>query len=136
MRKEDYVALAAFRKALRVFLRFVEVSAREAHITPQQHQVLLAIRGQSGREWASIVELSDSLQLKHHAVVGLVDRCQAAGLVDRSTDLKDRRMVHVTLTAKGDEILTALTKRNLEQLRSLGRLGRELEGLATVGDKE
>ena len=129
MTKEEYVALAGFRKSLRRFLRFVEVGAVEAGITPQQHQVLLAIRGQPDREWASVGELSDSLQLKHHATVGLVDRCQAAGLVMRSSLPEDRRVVRVSLTEHGEEILGRLTERNLGELRALGGFLSELQKL-------
>jgi len=134
MLKEDYVVLATFRKSLRRFLRFVEVGALEAGITPQQHQVLLAIKGQPDRDYASITELADSLQLKHHAMVGLVDRCQAAGLVERSADFNDRRCVRVMLTAKGDEILTLLTQRNVGELRKIGRLAADLQTLAQASD--
>lgn len=130
MRKEDYVVLATFRTALRRFLRFVETGARDAGVTPQQHQVLLAIRGQREREWATIGEVAEALQMKHHAAVGLVDRCQAAGLLQRSHDLEDRRVVRVSLTSKGEDILTTLTQRNLVQLRSLGKLASELQTLA------
>ena len=73
--KEDYESLASFRGALRRFLRFSEEGARAAGITPQQHQALLAVMGQNGRDWASISEIAEFLQLKHHTAVGLIDRC-------------------------------------------------------------
>ncbi len=130
IRKEDYIALAAFRKALRKFLRFAEQGAIEAGLTPQQHQVLLAIKGFPDRSWMSVGDLADSLQLKHHAIVGLVDRCQSAGLVERTTDDADRRVVRVSLTEKGEQVLEHLTQRNLDELRILGRLTSELEELA------
>ena len=130
IRKEDYIALAAFRKALRKFLRFAEQGAVEAGLTPQQHQVLLAIMGSPDKTWLSVGEIADSLQLKHHATVGLVDRCQSAGLVERTTDLDDRRVVRVSLTERGKKVLDRLTQRNLSELRALGSLTRELEALA------
>ena len=136
VRKEDYVAVGTFRKALRRFLRFAEEGAKEAGFTPQQHQVLLAVQSHADRDWATVGEIADSLQLKHHATVGLVDRCQSAGLVNRSTDLRDRRIVRVSLTAKGSEILHRLTQRNLHELRALGRLTSELEALAIATEDE
>src|SRR5438093_7247785 len=98
--KADYEALAAFRQALRRFLRFSEQGARATGLTPQQHQLLLAVKGQSGREWASISDLAEALQVRHHAAVGLVDRCERAGLARRAPDPDDRRQLRVTLPNK------------------------------------
>jgi DNA-binding MarR family transcriptional regulator len=127
--RDDYVALAAFRKALRKFLSFYEEGIREVGLTPQQHQTLLAVYANPDRDWVSVGEIADSLQLKHHAAVGLVDRCQAAGLVERTHDLHDRRVVRITLTEKGRSILETVTERNISQLRMLEQLTKELEAL-------
>src|ERR1700761_612922 len=40
MDQKDYVALAAFRRSLRIFLAFSEQAARAAGLTPQQHQAI------------------------------------------------------------------------------------------------
>src|SRR5437879_10429198 len=98
--KADYEALHAFRHALRRFLRFSEQGAREAGLTPQQHQLLLAVKGQPGRDWATVSDLAEALQISHHAAVGLVDRCARAELAQRLPDPDDRRQVRVTLTAR------------------------------------
>jgi DNA-binding MarR family transcriptional regulator len=117
--KADYEALAAFRAALRRFIHFSEEGARAAGLTPQQHQLLLAVKGQPGREWASVSDLAEALQVRHHAAVGLVDRCERAGLVRRAPDPKDRRQVRVSLTEKGEAILARLSARNRRELRAL-----------------
>jgi DNA-binding MarR family transcriptional regulator len=117
--KADYEALAAFRAALRRFLRFSEQGARAVGLTPQQHQLLLAVKGQPGRDWASISDLAAALQVRHHAAVGLVDRCERAGLVARGPDPVDRRQVRVTLTPHGEAILAGLSSRNRRELRAL-----------------
>lgn len=117
--KADYEALAAFRAALRRFVRFSEEGARDLNITPQQHQAMLAVMGQKGRDWASIVEIARFMQLKHHTTVGLIDRSVSAGLVLRSEDPVDRRQVRITLTAKGKEILENLSERNLRELQMM-----------------
>ena len=75
-----------------------------------------------GREWATIAEIAEFLQLKHHTTVGLVDRCVAAGLVERNPDPDDRRQVRVTLTPKGKELLDQLSTRNLRELKNLKKL--------------
>jgi DNA-binding MarR family transcriptional regulator len=120
--KQDYESLAAFRAAIRRFTRFSEEGARSAGITPQQHQVLLAIMGQRDRQWASIAEIAEALQLKHHTTVGLTDRCVAGGLVERNPDPDDRRQVRVTLTPKGEKLLATLSTRNLRELKNLRKL--------------
>jgi DNA-binding MarR family transcriptional regulator len=117
--KQDYESLAAFRAAIRRFARFSEEGARSVGVTPQQHQAMLAILGQPGRSWAAIAEIADFLQLKHHTTVGLVDRCVAAGLVERNPDPEDRRQVRVTLTKKGEDLLRHLSTRNLRELKQL-----------------
>ncbi len=129
--KADYESLHAFRHAIRRFLRFSEEGARKAGLTPQQHQLLLAVKGQHGRDWATITDLAESLQIRHHAAVGLVDRCERASLVARSPDPDDRRQVRVSLTDKGERILAGLSARNLRELHAL-RLALQtplLEGL-------
>jgi DNA-binding MarR family transcriptional regulator len=117
--KADYEALAAFRSALRRFIRFSEEGARAAGLTPQQHQLLLAVKGQPGRDWASVSDLAEALQIRHHAAVGLVDRCERAGMVRRAPDPDDRRQVRVSLTEKGEAILARLSTRNRRELRAL-----------------
>src|SRR5262245_42609204 len=117
--KLDYEALAAFRYALRRFLRFTEEGARAAGLTPQQHQLLLAVKGQPGRDWMSITELAEALQIRHHTAVGLVDRCEGARLIQRTPDLRDRRQVRVFLTAKGERVLGRLSTRNRRELETL-----------------
>jgi len=117
--KDDYEALAAFRFALRRFLSFSAHGARQTGITPQQHQLLLAIKGMPGRAWASLSEVARGLQVSHHAAVGLVDRSERARLVRRSVDPDDRRQVRVSVTPRGEAILARLVARNRSELRSL-----------------
>src|SRR5436309_1411465 len=119
--KADYEALFVFRCAIRRFLYFSQEGARAAGLTSQQHQLILAVKGQTGRDWATITELSAALIIRHHAAVGLVDRCERAGLVKRERNPENRREVRVTLTRKGEEILARLSRRNRAELRLLSR---------------
>jgi DNA-binding MarR family transcriptional regulator len=48
--KAEYETLAAFRYALRQFLRFSEEAAQAVGLTPQQYQAMLAIKGFPGRD--------------------------------------------------------------------------------------
>ena len=113
----DYRALARFRHALRVFLRFSEEAARAAGLTPAQHQLLLAIKGWGGERPPSIADLADVLQLRHHSTVELVQRAAAADLVATQADPADHRRQLATITEHGEELLATLSLQHRDELR-------------------
>jgi DNA-binding MarR family transcriptional regulator len=107
--RQMFQELAFFRHRLRKFLRFSERAARECGITPQQHQLMLGVAGFTGTGTASISEIAEFLQEKHNSVVGLVDRAVESGLVERTEGTADRRVVVVSLTERGEGILSRLS---------------------------
>ncbi|HEX8712673.1 MAG TPA: MarR family transcriptional regulator [Terracidiphilus sp.] len=119
--KQMFQELAHFRHKLRKFLRFSEDAARACGITPQQHQLMLGIAGYTGSGSASISEIADFLQEKHNSVVGLVDRAVQSGLVQRAEHAEDRRVVVVSLTDRGEEILRRLSLLHHEEMKRLRR---------------
>ena len=115
----DYEDLLALRTGLRRFLRWSEQQAEAAGLTPAQHQLLLAVRGHPDRRGPTIGEVADYLLLRHHSAVGLVDRAEEAGLVGRSRDAEDQRVVRLQLTAEGEERLEGLSAPHMEELHRL-----------------
>ncbi len=113
----DYATLLEFRDGLRRFLHWSEQTARAAGVAPAQHQLLLAIRGHGSSP--SIGEIADHLMLRHHSAVELVDRCVRAGLVRRTHDQADHRIVRLELSAEGSRRLSALSSAHLEELSRL-----------------
>jgi DNA-binding MarR family transcriptional regulator len=118
--KAQYESLAAFRYALRRFLRFSEEAAQGAGITPQQHQGLLAIKGFPGRDRVTVSELAERLQLRHHSAVGLIDRLVEEKLVMREPSKTDRRQVLIRLAPKGEKVLGKLSFAHSQQLKGMG----------------
>ena len=116
----DYHALAEFRYQLRRFMHFSEQMARSVGLEPQQHQLLLAVKGMPEGRKATIGEIAERLQLQHHSTVELVDRLVERGLVERQRDDEDHRRVFVHLTAKGEDVLHQLSASHLEELRTIG----------------
>jgi DNA-binding MarR family transcriptional regulator len=114
---DDYRALARFRRALRTFQRFSETAARRGGLTPAQHQLLLAIRGHEGEGSPTVADVADSLQLKHHSTVELIDRASANGLVARHADADDARRVRLVLTSHGEAKLAELSVQHREELQ-------------------
>ncbi len=120
--KTEIETLAQFRYALRQFLRFSERAAREAGVSPQQHQLLLTIKGMHGRTWANVAEIAERLQVSHHAAVALVTRAQNLRLVKRTQGKEDRRTVQVSLTAKGEDLIERLSELHHEELGRLSQI--------------
>lgn len=116
----DYETLAAFRAALRRFLRVSEGLAHGLGLTPQQHQGMLAIRGFPGGVHPTIGQLAARLQVNHNSAVGLVTRLVTHGYVRRQVSKEDQRRVHVALTPKGHAILDKLTEAHRIELRHMG----------------
>lgn len=118
--KPDFEALARFRFGIRRYLRVSEEIVRGHGLTPQHYQLLLALMGFPGREWATVRELADLIQLRHHSVVELVNRAQRQGLVRREPHPTDARAVRVSLTEEGERILARLSALHRDELRRMG----------------
>jgi DNA-binding MarR family transcriptional regulator len=116
----EYQALAEFRSQLRRFLRFSEQAARTAGLKPQQHQLLLAVKGLPEGRKATISVLAERLQLAHHSTVELIDRLAQRGFIQRRREEADQRQVLVSLTPQGEEALRNLSLAHRAELRSAG----------------
>jgi DNA-binding MarR family transcriptional regulator len=132
MSKSDFETLARFRYQLRKFLRFSEEVTHRQGVTPLQYQLMLQIQGYPGRRWATVAELAERLQAKHHGVVSLVSRCEVAGWVRRAAGRADKRRVEVHLTSQGRACLERLARLHVEELMSV-RDGFLIPGFAGQG---
>lgn len=118
--KEVYEYLAEFRYQLRKFQKFSESAARDLGLTPQQHQLILAIKGYPGRDYVTARELAERLQITHHACVGLIDRCETVGLVMRKKNPDDGRSILIEVTPHGIQLLEKLSEIHLEEIKRIG----------------
>lgn len=90
-----------------------------AGVTPQQHQLMLTVKGAPGRDSLSIGEIAERLLLRHHTIVELVDRLSDLGLVVRNPDQNDRRKIQVSLTRAGNAAIDKLSFIHVEELKSI-----------------
>jgi DNA-binding MarR family transcriptional regulator len=116
----DFKAMAELRYQIRRFLRFSENTAREAGIEPQQHQLLLSVRGLPDNLKPTVGVLAERMQLQHHSTVELIDRLADRGFLCRLRATDDRRKVLVKLTHDGEEFLDKLSLHHLQELQSTG----------------
>ena len=86
------------------------------------------MRGSTAEGGPTISEVSESLLLRHHSAVGLVDRAVQAGLLERHPDPSDRRVVRLHISRKGGSVLRKLSASHLAELRRLAPALRALDG--------
>jgi DNA-binding MarR family transcriptional regulator len=112
--------LAEFRFKIRQFLHFSEQAARTSGIEPQQHQLLLAIKGLPEGVRPTVSVLASRLCLRHHSTVELINRLVERGAVARRRSDQDRREVLVALTPHGEELLQNLSILHWQELQNAG----------------
>jgi DNA-binding MarR family transcriptional regulator len=116
----EYQSLAEFRYQLRCFLHFSEQAARAVGLEPQQHQLLLTLKGLPFGRSATVSELAERLQIRHHSTVELINRMVDRGLLERSRDEIDQRKVIIHLTPNGENVLRKLSLLHRTELRTSG----------------
>lgn len=108
---------------------FEETLARHG-INHGEYRLLLRLATSTG-EPLTAGELGRALLLSSGAITNRLDRLEAAGLVRRIPDPRDRRAVRVELTDQGRaQIDGAVTEQAAKEIDVLGALGpRDLESL-------
>jgi len=117
---QDYAQLAAWRRALRTFLRFSERAAADLGLGAQQYQAMLVVRGWADKRPVTIGDLAEELFIKHNSAVGLVDRLVQQRFMTRAISSADRRRVELALTPRGRTVLATLAALHRRELRRLG----------------
>jgi DNA-binding MarR family transcriptional regulator len=118
LQRADYTALGTFRYELRKFLRFSkELLARQANLTTEQYEALLALKAFAPDTGMLVGQLSERLQVRHHTTVALTNKLAAVGLVNKRRSESDRRQVFVQLTPAGDGLMQQLALMHRNALR-------------------
>lgn len=117
---DQYRDLAEFRRRIRRFLHFSELTAKEHGLEPQQHQLLLAVHGLPEGVRPTIREIASRLFIEHHSAVELVNRLEHKGKIARQPGAEDKREVWIRLTPSGRAILRKLTLAHRNELERSG----------------
>src|SRR5579863_829149 len=126
----EYQPMAELRHRVPLFLREGDPAARSPALQPQQYLLLLAIRALPADSAAKIQALADSLLIKHHSAVELVDRLEKRGFVRRTRSRDDRRQVLVSLLPKGQRVLERVVQQRINEVRAGGsQLVRAIDAL-------
>ena|SRR5579875_1369044 len=118
--KPGFEQLAQFRYCIRQFIHFSEQAARAYGIEPQQHQLLLALKGLPPGMRPTVRTLAQRMCLRHHSTVELINRLAERGAVVRTASDRDRREVLIEITPFGEETLHKLSLLHWQELQSSG----------------
>ena len=87
-------------------------------VTMQQYNVLRIVNG-AGKEGITTSEIRERMLDKMSDASRLVDRLETMGLLLKQRDRDDRRVLHVCLTDKGQDLVHRLMKQDtIDQLAS------------------
>jgi DNA-binding MarR family transcriptional regulator len=98
--------LRALFKSMRRLARAIELHSRrldrELDLTLPQHVVLSCVRDLGEVTSRAI---SEEAEVSPATVVGILDKLEAKGLIERYRSTRDRRIVHTRITPRGQESL-------------------------------
>ena len=108
---------------------------KPAGLTPAQYNVLRILRGAGGA--LACGEIGERMIAREPDMTRLIDRLETRGLVSRSREASDRRVVSVRISPAGLKALEALDPQVLAAHRKqLGHMSRkELEQLSALLEK-
>src|SRR5512147_2281226 len=85
---------------------------KSENLTPQQYNILRILRGSGGP--LSTLQLREKMLDKMSDTSRIVERMVAKGLVQKAVSEKDKRMVDVSITPVGIQLLDNLDNKNEE----------------------
>ncbi|HEX9982458.1 MAG TPA: MarR family transcriptional regulator [Thermoanaerobaculia bacterium] len=105
---QEEVVLALLRTADYVMVP-LNALLRGADLSQSQYNVLRILRG-AGEDGLACGEIGERMVRRDPDLTRLLDRLDARGLVTRTRDARDRRVVRATITADGLEMLASFDK--------------------------
>lgn len=114
----SYRRLAEVRHQIRQFLHVSEQAARVHGIEPQQHQLMLAIKGLPEGAKPNVATLALRLCVRHDSAVKVINRLVERGVAVRHRDQENRSKVLVQLTPFGEQVLEKLKHVHVQELKT------------------
>jgi DNA-binding MarR family transcriptional regulator len=131
---EQEAVLNLLRTADQLQIRFARLFRRFG-LTPQQYNILRILRGE-GRP-LPILEIAARMITVVPGITGLIDRLEAASLVERKRCDQDRRVIYVAIAPQAVEILAQIDEPLMEMhTKLLGHMtAAELTSLSRLLEK-
>lgn len=115
-----------------VLSRGIAQVLKRADLSSTQYNVLRILRG--APDGLACGEIADRMITRDPDITRMLDRLERRGLISRSRETKDRRMVKARITPEGSRLLSRLDfPVQQAHIRQLGQLGRRrLQALAEL----
>ncbi len=121
-------------RGIRRIMRAIDVKshrlARERGVTRAQ---LLSLRSIGRETTTNATELAAQFHLSPSTVVGILDRLESKGYIERARDEADRRIVNVVITESGREFLEGVMDPVAETLEAAIN-GHTLDDIRRIAD--
>jgi DNA-binding MarR family transcriptional regulator len=102
-----------------------DIHCEAADLSASQFNVLRILRG-AGKDGLACGEIGERMVARDPDITRLLDRLEKRGVIERSRDGRDRRVVTTRITDAGLKILKELDRPVEQEIkRHLGRVGRE-----------
>ncbi|MBI2001162.1 MAG: MarR family transcriptional regulator [candidate division NC10 bacterium] len=122
-RRIEHEAFVNLQRTADALMQGVAATLKPAGLSPTQYNVLRILRG-AGPDGLACREIGERMITKDPDVTRLLDRLEERGLVTRTRDRADRRVITTRITKKGVALLNELdepvAQLHAEQLRHLG----------------
>ncbi|WP_348630169.1 helix-turn-helix domain-containing protein [Rhizobium sp. CIAT894] len=115
----DYEALANLRYRIRRFRQFSAKEAQRLGLTPQQHQALLAIKGQPAGKKMSTRMLAERLLMDRNLADGLVQELVGKAYIETDPAAAGPGKQFIRLTNKAEGVLDRLASAHLFEIRKM-----------------
>lgn len=109
--EDDLEILKELFMVLRLTNKYYSRLCKRFNISEVQFQVLYLLHASSENS-IKMSTLGDRLDMARSGVTILVDRMALAGLVKRRPDPEDRRIINITMTEKGKEVMKEIFPTN------------------------
>ena len=95
----------------------VEAALVKHHLSLGQFDILATLRRHGPRGGLTPSQLLESVVLSSGGMTARLDKLEGAGLILRTSDANDRRMVVIELTSKGKRVIDASTETRFAEAR-------------------
>jgi DNA-binding MarR family transcriptional regulator len=102
-------ALLGVLRTADVLMQRITAVLKPFNLSHSQYNALRILRG-AGADGLACQEVAEHMITRDPDITRLLDRLEARGLVTRTRDQKDRRVVIVRITPEGERLLAALDR--------------------------